>query len=261
MTNRPVATLVTMALALTLAAAPGAPSGEYAAHAADDGLRTTSVSVVLPPLNEYGITAWASVTFLGVPLGYSVDPARTSMRLVGPGKSIVVEDLTVANSFISGRTDLDSDTPTGKWSVQYRIATHTPNASVPGGFLSGETLSGSYPFYVKKHSFIFGMNAAPEPIAAGKKLVVSGTLYGLNSGSVWVPNDDTYPPYKGKKINIYFNPTGPKGNKFLMTVTTDSKGKFRTPGITAKVDGRWIAEFKGTSNYAGDTAEDKVDVR
>ncbi|WP_234443267.1 hypothetical protein [Streptomyces cellulosae] len=99
-------------------------------------------------------------------------------------------------------------------------------------------------------------NAAPEPVAKGKTLTVTGKL----SRADWETRGG-YHGYAGQKVKLQFRKKGTSTYTTVKTVTTSSTGTLKTTA-KASTDGYWRYTFAGTSTTAPATASgDYVDVR
>ncbi|MFC9843999.1 hypothetical protein ACFWFF_16735 [Streptomyces sp. NPDC060223] len=99
-------------------------------------------------------------------------------------------------------------------------------------------------------------NAAPEPVAKGKTLTITGKL----SRADWETLGG-YHGYAGQKVNLQFRKKGTSTYKTVKTVTTSSSGSLKTT-VKASADGYWRYTFAGSSTTAPVTSSgDYVDVR
>ncbi|NYV73901.1 hypothetical protein [Streptomyces sp. UH6] len=99
------------------------------------------------------------------------------------------------------------------------------------------------------------VNAAPEPVAKGKTLTITGTL----SRADWETLGG-YHGHAGQKVELQFRKKGTSTYTTVKTVTTDSTGSLKTTA-TASVDGYWRYSYAGSSTTAPATAsDDYVDV-
>ena len=99
------------------------------------------------------------------------------------------------------------------------------------------------------------VNAAPEPVAKGARITVTGKLVRAN----W----DTYryAGYAGRAVKLQFRPKGSSTYTTVATVNTSSTGTLRT-SVKAVKDGYWRWNFTGTSTTGPAKASgDYVDVR
>jgi hypothetical protein len=99
------------------------------------------------------------------------------------------------------------------------------------------------------------VNAAPEPIAKGKTLTVTGKLSRAN----W--DTDVYAGYTAQPVRLQFRKAGTSTYTTLKTVNTSSTGYLKTTA-TASADGYWRWSFAGTSTTpAVSSSADYVDVQ
>ncbi len=132
-------------------------------------------------------------------------------------------------------------TPTGLWSVGAEVVDSQDN----------DTVGPQVPLYIKRNTGL-AMNASPEPVAKGGKLLVVGKLTRLTAAG-------NYVAYRGKQVDLFFRPVGGK-YAYVGSDITDRDGRFG--GFTrATQDGTWQVRFKGTSNYVAKKRGDYVDVR
>ncbi|MFH9038861.1 calcium-binding protein [Streptomyces sp. NPDC017966] len=100
------------------------------------------------------------------------------------------------------------------------------------------------------------VNAAPEPVAKGKTLTVTGKL----ARADWETRGG-YHGYTGQKVKLQFRKKGTSTYTTVKTITTDSSGALKTT-VKASTDGYWRYTFASTSTTAPATASgDYVDVR
>ncbi|MFD8735684.1 hypothetical protein ACFV06_12235 [Streptomyces sp. NPDC059618] len=97
-------------------------------------------------------------------------------------------------------------------------------------------------------------NAAPEPVAKGRMLTVTGGL----TRADWVKH--TYTGFAGQSVKLQFRPKGSSTYSTVKSVTSSATGALRTT-VTANADGYWRWVFGGTSTTGSATATgDYVDV-
>ncbi|MEU6375199.1 calcium-binding protein [Streptomyces sp. NPDC046909] len=99
------------------------------------------------------------------------------------------------------------------------------------------------------------VNAAPEPVAKGAQITVTGKLVRAN----W----DTYryAGYAGRAVKLQFRPKGSSTYTTVATVNTSSTGTLRAT-VKAVKDGYWRWNFTGSSTTGpAKAAGDYVDVR
>jgi hypothetical protein len=128
----------------------------------------------------------------------------------------------------------------GTWEARYAgDATHLP------------TTASDY-VDVKYRTSISSFNAAPEPVAKGKTITVSGKLNRYVSA---------WGPLGGKTVYIYFRPYGATAWSYMGVATSDKFGTWHR-GFKASRDGTWYAKYKGSDTYLPVTSGgDYVDVR
>ncbi|MFD6426685.1 hypothetical protein [Streptomyces sp. NPDC060198] len=98
-------------------------------------------------------------------------------------------------------------------------------------------------------------DAAPEPVAKGKTITVTGKLSRAN----WETGG--YHGYATQPVRLQFRKNGTTTYTTVKTVNTDGVGNLKTT-VTASVDGFWRYSFAGTASTPPATAAgDFVDVR
>ncbi|MFJ4840822.1 hypothetical protein [Streptomyces sp. NPDC088746] len=98
-------------------------------------------------------------------------------------------------------------------------------------------------------------NAAPEPVAKGKTITVTGKLSRAN----WETGG--YHGYSTQPVRLQFRKNGTTTYSTVKTVNTDSVGNLKTT-VKASVDGYWRYSFAGTTTTPPATAAgDFIDVR
>ncbi|WP_413758531.1 hypothetical protein [Streptomyces sp. MMBL 11-3] len=99
-------------------------------------------------------------------------------------------------------------------------------------------------------------NAAPEPVAKGKTLTVTGKLTRAN----WEAAGG-YLGYSAQPVKLQFRKKGTSTYTTVKTVTTDGSGSLKTT-VKASTDGYWRYSFAASSTTASVNATgDYVDVR
>jgi hypothetical protein len=100
------------------------------------------------------------------------------------------------------------------------------------------------------------VNAAPEPVAKGKTLTVTGKLARVD----WETSGG-YHGYAGQKVKLQFRKKGADAYTTVKTVTTSGTGGLKTT-VKASTDGYWRYSYAGSTTTAPVTAPgDYVDVR
>jgi hypothetical protein len=103
-------------------------------------------------------------------------------------------------------------------------------------------------------TMITGLNAAPEPVNAGKAMTVTGVLHRL-TGPKWTT-------FANQSVGIYFRAKGTTVPKYVGSVRSNGKGQFSCR-LTARKDGYWSAVWwtPSAKYVSAFGAEDFVDVR
>lgn len=133
----------------------------------------------------------------------------------------------------------------GTWSVDALVDTDTGDSLFAPGV-------GSFGL---KRAARLTVNAAPEPVAKGARITVTGKLVRAN----W----DTYryAGYAGQAVKLQFRPKGSSTYTTVATVNTSNTGTLRTT-VKAVKDGYWRWDFTGTTTTGPAKATgDYVDVR
>ncbi|NOV98928.1 hypothetical protein [Isoptericola halotolerans] len=112
-------------------------------------------------------------------------------------------------------------------------------------------------FSFKRASYL-RVDASPEPVRKGAVVTVKGTL------KYWNPVSDygkgAIRPLQGKKVKVYFDPSGPRGATYQGSATVTSKGTF-TKRFTQKKSGTWIVKYAGSQTLTSGRATDAVRVK
>ncbi|WP_445398829.1 HtaA domain-containing protein [Streptomyces sp. LE64] len=104
-------------------------------------------------------------------------------------------------------------------------------------------------------SRITGLNAAPEPVAKGSKVTVTGTLQAVGA------TDETWRPVSRTGVVVEFRAKGSRSWSRAAGATTGTNGAFSAK-VTATKDGDWRARHTATPDRAASTSgSDYVDVR
>ncbi|MCI3220638.1 calcium-binding protein [Streptomyces sp. NP-1717] len=99
------------------------------------------------------------------------------------------------------------------------------------------------------------VNAAPEPVAKGRTITVTGKLTRANWDSY------RYAGYTGQTVTLQFRPKNSDTYTTVKSLKTDGTGNLRTT-VKAATDGYWRWNFAGTTTTAPKKATgDFVDVR
>ncbi|MFJ7156178.1 hypothetical protein ACIQUQ_14680 [Streptomyces sp. NPDC101118] len=146
---------------------------------------------------------------------------------------------------LSGRNHLGLNKLAGTWSVAAWAL-----AADGKGLFSGPVAGTAT---IKRASFLTA-NATPEPVTAGAKVTVKGTL----TGSAWEYGAATALP--SQKVDLQFRKSGSTTWTTVGSGTTDAGGAV-TVSATATVDGGWRFKYAGTSTSASKSSStDYVDV-
>lgn len=133
----------------------------------------------------------------------------------------------------------------GTWSVDALVDTNTGDSLFAPGV-------GSFGL---KRAARLTVNAAPEPVAKGARITVTGKLVRAN----W----DTYryAGYAGQAVKLQFRPKDSSTYTTVATVNTSNTGTLRTT-VKAVKDGYWRWDFTGTTTTGPAKATgDYVEVR
>ncbi|MEY9996958.1 hypothetical protein ABIE67_008990 [Streptomyces sp. V4I8] len=133
----------------------------------------------------------------------------------------------------------------GTWSVDALVDTHTGDSVFAPGVRS----------FGLKRAARLTVDAAPEPVAKGARITVTGKLVRAN----W----DTYryAGYAGQAVKLQFRPKDSGTYTTVATVATSNTGTLRTT-VKAVKDGYWRWDFTGTATTGPAKATgDYVDVR
>ncbi|WP_405639290.1 calcium-binding protein [Streptomyces sp. NBC_00019] len=133
----------------------------------------------------------------------------------------------------------------GTWSVDSLVDANDGDSTYSPGVAS----------FSLKRAAQLTVNAAPEPVAKGAQITVTGKLVRAN----W----DTYryAGYAGRAVKLQFRPKGSSTYTTVATVNTSSTGNLRTT-VKAVKDGYWRWNFTGSATTGpAKAAGDFVDVR
>jgi hypothetical protein len=133
----------------------------------------------------------------------------------------------------------------GTWSVDALVDANDGDSTFSPG-------AGSFAL---KRAAQLTVNAAPEPVAKGARITVTGKLVRANWDSY------RYAGYAGRAVKLQFRPKGSSTYTTVATVNTSSTGTLRTT-VKAVKDGYWRWNFTGSSTTGpAKAAGDYVDVR
>ncbi|MEU4085720.1 hypothetical protein ACWD4F_05570 [Streptomyces aureus] len=151
--------------------------------------------------------------------------------------------------YIEPRYRLDSNGDATTWKIGLSIRLFKTSGSLKAE--EYKTAPGSVA--VKRWAKLTA-NAAPEPVAKGKTLTVTGGL----TRADWVKHK--YTGFAGQSVKLQFRPKDSSTYSTVKTVTSSSTGALKTT-VTANADGYWRWVFGGTSTTGSATAAgDFVDV-
>ncbi|MFI1015910.1 HtaA domain-containing protein [Streptomyces sp. NPDC020965] len=144
----------------------------------------------------------------------------------------------------------------GSLSVKATAAVHNSRYRAVFTNAAGSVASSSATLTVTAvPSRITGFNAAPEPVAKGGKLTLTGTLQTAGA------TDDTWRPLAKGAVVIEFRTKGGTTWTKATSATTGSQGTFSVTA-TATKDGDWRARYAGTPDRAASVGSgDTVDVK
>lgn len=99
------------------------------------------------------------------------------------------------------------------------------------------------------------VDAAPEPVVAGKTVTVTGKITRAN----WTSH--RYDGYARSSVRLQFKAAGASSYRTVKTVTSSSTGALKAT-VTASVDGSWRWSYGGNSTSGSQVSVgDYVDVR
>ncbi|MGP2436685.1 hypothetical protein [Streptomyces sp. JW3] len=260
-----VAAVIAGALALAAFTAP-------AAQAADTGIAVSQVVLNKGKPIVVGTTAEVEPTIsfhVSWPAGYSMpnvdfDPflyhgttaakGAESGGIYAGGYTCYEDGTRAADCegtlYIDPRYRLDSNNDATTWKLAFHAMLWTKSGQVK----SEEYLTGKGSVAVKRAAKVT-VNAAPEPVAKGKTLTVTGKA----TRADWVKH--TYPGYADKLAKLQFRKAGTSTYSTVKTVRASSTGALKTT-VKAATDGYWRWTFGETATTGGATAAgDYVDVK
>ncbi|MFD5427708.1 hypothetical protein [Streptomyces sp. NPDC127084] len=140
--------------------------------------------------------------------------------------------------------DLPRNTLAGNWNVYVQLSSK-----------DGDYYGDDYMTHPVQRRSTLSVNAAPEPVAKGKKITVTGKLARAN----W--DRYIYAGYTNQPVQLQFRPKNSDTYTTVKTVMTNATGNLSTT-VTAAADGYWRWNFAGTSTTPAVKATgDFVDVR
>ncbi|OIK28649.1 hypothetical protein [Streptomyces malaysiense] len=142
-------------------------------------------------------------------------------------------------------TDLYSSALNGKWNVAVYAEANN------GDHVEKDIYKNRW---VKRAASFSGFNAAPEPVAKGQTISVTGTLK-LASWSYL-----KYYGYSNQSVELQFKPSNGSTYSTVKTIKSSSTGYLKTT-VTASVPGTWRFHYAGNGIASVADAYDYVDVR
>ena len=257
LSRRAVAAATFALLPLTALAVPGTAAADHCSPVGSAGCE-----------DVHGPTVYSMTISRPVAVIYqtSATPVTLTMRVSDDGEMRTVLGLVS----ISGPRPAEYQVPMSRTAkdadgIETWTGTFTPPRTAPTGTYDvgaevldtafngpSKNLSGENPKLQVKRNTGLSVNASPEPVAKGAKLLVAGKLTRLTT-------QGSYVAYGGKRVDLYFRPVGGKYT-YVGSQTTNRYGRFGGP-VRATEDGTWAVRFNGTSNYVAKRRGDYVDVR
>ncbi|MEU8654348.1 hypothetical protein [Streptomyces sp. NPDC048737] len=147
--------------------------------------------------------------------------------------SVCTATMSVDPAWIAASDDIDSNRVAGLWTV---------NATVKAN--DGDyRISDSLAAYKVKRDSKLTTDAAPEPVAKGAKLTVTGKLSRAN----W--ENRKYQGFAGQDVKLQYRKAGAAHYSTVRTVRTGSSGQLSTK-VTVTSAGSWRWYFPGTTTTA-----------
>ncbi|MFJ9041239.1 calcium-binding protein [Streptomyces sp. NPDC102406] len=144
------------------------------------------------------------------------------------------------------KTDLYKSSLNGKWNV-YAAATEDSENGLEWATYQNH--------WVKRAARITSFNAAPEPVAKGKPVTVTGNLSMIS----W--SHKKYYGYGSQKVKLQFKKAGASSYSTIKTVTSSASGALKAT-VNATGDGTYRFSYPGNSIASTATSSaDHVDVR
>ncbi|MFD6528812.1 hypothetical protein [Streptomyces sp. NPDC060184] len=264
-------TVVALAGALALAALSTAP----AAQAASTGITVSNIVVNGGKPIVVGTSDAKEPTLnfrVTLPAGYAVDNQSryTAEPFLyhgsTPAKGVAAHDALFMGSYVCSTvstrvadckgnlwikpSQLNSSADAGTWKLGFVAELISTKGTVTAK--EYKTATGTAP--VRRWASLTA-NAAPEPVAKGKTLTVTGSL----TRADWATHK--YVGYGSQTVSLQFRKATSSTYSTVKTVKSGSTGALKTT-VTASVDGYWRWTFGGTPTTGTATATgDYVDVR
>ncbi|MER5935744.1 hypothetical protein ABT121_00290 [Streptomyces sp. NPDC001928] len=147
--------------------------------------------------------------------------------------SVCTATMTIAPAWLPGSMPEDVNRTAGVWQVNATVKAND------GDYWISDHIA---EFKMKRASKLTA-NAAPEPVAKGAKLTVTGKLSRAN----W--EDLKYHGYAGQDVKLQFKKAGTAHYSSVKTVKTGDTGQLTTK-VTATSAGSWRWYFPGTTTTA-----------
>ncbi|MFD7695446.1 hypothetical protein [Streptomyces sp. NPDC059805] len=147
--------------------------------------------------------------------------------------SVCTATMTVAPGWLPDSVPGDINTIAGVWQVNATVKAND------GDYWISDDIA---EFKMKRASKLT-TDAAPEPVAKGASLTITGKLSRAN----W--EDLKYRGYTGQTVKLQYRKAGTAHYSTVKTVKTDSSGKLSTK-VTATSAGSWRWFFPGTTTTA-----------
>ncbi|MFK0172287.1 hypothetical protein ACIQU5_26165 [Streptomyces sp. NPDC090306] len=177
-------------------------------------------------LSHIGTYSWAN--------GWGfIDWTRTSCVKKSSTTSVCTATMTVDPAWIGGFSDGDENKDAGVWAVDANVRANDGNYWIYDNIAQ----------YKVKRASRLTTNAAPEPVAKGKTLTVTGKLSRAN----W--EDLKYHGFAGQTVKLQYRKAGTAHYATVKTVKTNSTGGLSTK-VTATSSGSWRYYFPGTTTTA-----------
>ncbi|OIJ68441.1 hypothetical protein WN71_008470 [Streptomyces mangrovisoli] len=162
-----------------------------------------------------------------------IDWTGTTCQKKTSTTSVCTATMTVVPAWIGGYSDSDQNNDAGYWTV---------NATVKAN--DGDYwISDNIAQYKLKRASKLTTDAAPEPVAKGGTVTVTGKLSRAN----W--EDLKYHGFAGQSVQLQFKKAASSTYSTVKTVKTNSTGLLSTK-VTATSAGTWRWYFPGTTTTA-----------
>ncbi|MGW3013075.1 calcium-binding protein [Streptomyces sp. NPDC001219] len=206
--------------------------------------KTYTVSVTAT--DPAGIYDGYAFLWHGTDLKNGVDGAMTPGVDHGTCKSVNATTSTCSVTLVADpKTTVYGNILAGRWHVFASAVGKDGDSSIKDSYKSS---------WVKRAAQLT-TNAAPEPVAKGKTVTVTGALKRAN----W--DTDKYAGYTQQPVQLQFRKKGAAAYSTVKTVRSDSRGNLKTT-VKASVDGSWRYAFAGTSTTSSANAtSDFLDVK